>query len=243
MNKKLNIMKAKPPVTDDEIKSYMNFNEVMLKHNQQLKHALTLKRAFVIVSSACLLVAGTWLIIHEPSSTEISDKLPSPWKATLTDSIDSVQKVKETPSDKPSEQSKTENNKSLTTASKKKLTAIETITDSVSAIVQKNDYHEAEPLDGYPHLYEYFNKELRYPKQAIKDSIQGTVSVSFIINTTGKPGDIVIQNSLGAMFDEETIRLITYMPAWKPAQLNGKSVPAKISMPLTFSIIKTTVKN
>jgi TonB family protein len=119
-----------------------------------------------------------------------------------------------------------------TTSDKPKEIKTETKPGPVAADV----YTEAEPLSGYPDLYAYFQKELKYPVEALKDSIEGIVSVSFVINRNGKPEQIKILHSLGAAFDSEAIRVISAMPEWKPASLNGKPMPARISMPLTFQV-------
>ena len=66
-----------------------------------------------------------------------------------------------------------------------------------------DNYLEAEPLNGYPALYAYFDSELKYPEVALRDSIQGTESVSFIINK-GEAETITILHSTGSPFDEES---------------------------------------
>jgi TonB family protein len=95
-------------------------------------------------------------------------------------------------------------------------------------------YIGAEPVEGFPALYAYFDRELKYPLQALSDSIQGVETVAFLIDKSGKPGKIEIQQSLGEVFDWEVIRLLQNMPPWKPATLNGKPVVSKISVPFTF---------
>ena len=82
---------------------------------------------------------------------------------------------------------------------------------------------------------------LEYPSDGLNDSIQGVQTISFVINTAGKPEQIQVVNSLGEPFDRESRRLIENMPAWKPATLNGKPVESKISIPITFQIQK--IKN
>ena len=99
-------------------------------------------------------------------------------------------------------------------------------------------YIAAEPVLGYPHLYEYFNRELRYPEPALRDSLEGILALSFVINREGNPIKIRIENSPGPLFDEEARRLILNMPAWKPATVNGKPVAVRISLPITFQIKK-----
>jgi TonB family protein len=105
-----------------------------------------------------------------------------------------------------------------------------------------NVYIQAEPIDGYPHLYAWFEKSLVYPNEAIKDSIQGVVTVVFSIDEKGRAQNIHIDNSLGKAFDDEVYRLMTNMPLWKPASYNGHYVRGKISLPLTFEIKKLNSK-
>ena len=95
---------------------------------------------------------------------------------------------------------------------------------------------EAEPLSGFPKFYEYLNNEIVYPVEIAKDSIQGVESVSFVIDEEGNLGAVAVLHSLGKPFDDEALRLLRHMPAWKPASLNGKPVASRISLPLTFTI-------
>jgi TonB family protein len=99
-------------------------------------------------------------------------------------------------------------------------------------------YISAEPIEGFPALYAYFDRELKYPAEALSDSIQGVESVAFIIDKSGNPGKIEIQQSLGEAFDREVIRLLQNMPPWKPATLDGQPVMSKQSVPFTFRITR-----
>jgi TonB family protein len=101
-------------------------------------------------------------------------------------------------------------------------------------------YIGAEPVEGFPALYAYFDRELKYPLQALSDSIQGVETVAFLIDKSGKPVKIEIQQSLGEVFDWEVIRLLQNMPPWKPATLNGEPVMSKQSVPFTFKITRKT---
>lgn len=102
----------------------------------------------------------------------------------------------------------------------------------------ESDYVQAEPVNGYQDLYSYFNSNIVYPPEALKDSVQGVQTISFIIGVDGKPRDLQILQSLGEPFEKECRRLIDNMPTWKPATLNGKPVASKVSLPLTFQIQK-----
>jgi len=125
---------------------------------------------------------------------------------------------------------------------KKPIKRIQSLKDPVikdaplKTLAPATSYVEAEPIPGFPKLYEYLNTKIIYPLQMVKDSIQGVESVSFVIDEKGNLGQIAILNSLGPLFDEETVRLLNQMPAWKPASLNGKPVGSRISLPLIFTV-------
>ena len=97
-------------------------------------------------------------------------------------------------------------------------------------------YVQAEPVQGYALLYAYFNDHLVYPPSAVKDSVQGVETISFVVNAEGKAEKVEVKQSLGEAFDKEARRLVAGMPAWKPATLNGRPVPSSIALPITFQI-------
>lgn len=77
---------------------------------------------------------------------------------------------------------------------------------------------------------------LKYPKSAQKENIQGTVISEFRVGTDGKIDRIKIRRSIGYGTDEEVIRILNKMPAWIPAQSNGKPVAALHTLPFTFRL-------
>jgi TonB family protein len=236
MKNKLQIMKNRPYVTDEEIRGYMNFDSVVNQHKAQKKSQQNrFRNATIFLGIASIAVLVYVSMPDEPASTNTDDqsselvvsndmaqvpKKPSPYVSEGRQDDMPAGNINKTVEAKPTEKKKENVQKT-----KPELSATEI------------QYQEAEPTEGYPHLYEYFATELRYPSEVLKDSIQGIVSVSFLIDQQGKPVQIKILNSLGPAFDKEAVRLIENMPAWKPATLNGKPVSAKISLPFTFQIV------
>lgn len=100
----------------------------------------------------------------------------------------------------------------------------------------RDSYLQAQPRQGYDHLYSYFNENLAYPAHALKDSVEGISTVSFTIDENGQVSRITVTQSLGAEFDKEAVRLIREMPAWQPATFNGRPVASQLSVPLTFQL-------
>ena len=85
-------------------------------------------------------------------------------------------------------------------------------------------------------LKEYLKKNVKYPKKALGTQIEGSVSVSFIINVNGKLSNIEITKSLGVEFDQETYRLIKEMPSWIPGYKEGEVQSYEYVLTFAFKI-------
>ena len=84
-----------------------------------------------------------------------------------------------------------------------------------------------------------FNRNLRYPEACRDSNIQGTVLVSFFVETDGSLTNIVIHSSPcpNGCFNEEVIRFIESMPKWIPARTHrGEVVRARFMYPLRFTL-------
>lgn len=94
----------------------------------------------------------------------------------------------------------------------------------------------AEFKGGIPGLMKYLAKTMNYPEDAKKRNIEGKVWVTFIVNRKGKAEQIVIVKSACECFNEEVIRVMKNMPAWKPGKRNKKPVRMKFTLPVNFSL-------
>ncbi len=81
----------------------------------------------------------------------------------------------------------------------------------------------------------YIANNLKFPEAAREREIQGTVRLSFVVETNGSVSNIVIVNSVGGGCDNEAIRLIQET-VWVPAEKNGKYVRSHNMQDITFSI-------
>jgi TonB family protein len=237
MKNKLQIMKNRPSATDEEIRSYMNFDSVLSQHKARKKTGQT----WIRNTSLLLGIAGIAILTYvywPDATTATTSNTPTMESPLVSDSVQSHTEPVPAEADERNAEREVIANESIKskTAAKPQEKVQPVQEESVAPAFQ---YLEAEPAEGYPNLYDYFAKELRYPAEALKDSVQGIVSVSFLIDQKGKPVQIKILNSLGPAFDKEAQRLIENMPVWKPATLNGKPVAAKISLPFTFQIVKS----
>ena len=81
---------------------------------------------------------------------------------------------------------------------------------------QKAEPSEPQPKKGFNKFKRYLKKEMRYPDAARENGVEGTLSLSFYINASGRPENITVLNSLGYGLDEEAIRLLENGPDWEP---------------------------
>jgi TonB family protein len=239
MKHKIKIMKKTQQPSDEEIQSYMNFDRLL----ENRKIAVSSSRAVTVLKWVvpALIIMGTisWILLSD------NVKHPAP-TSMLPEQDSTTTNSKKTPTlATPDTATLGKQNENVTTRS-----AIQNRPSTPRAISEKasddnraaeakgSAYTQAEPLHGYAELYNYFNSSLIYPPEALGDSIQGIQTISFVINMEGRPEKIEVVESLGDPFEKESRRLIENMPEWKPATLNGKPVPSKITIPLTFQIKK-----
>jgi len=245
MNKgNIKIMSKAPEVSDEEIRQMMNFTDLIEKQKAvALQKAKWNRKVKTTTIAGSALIVLTLIYVYWPAATSI----PTPVKSKII-ALDSLSKGANSnlPSrKKPEEITEVENKKKATSIKRKEAEEKQSATIQnagpdnstikTTPLPQPVQYTEAEPTEGFPHLYDYFNRQLTYPPAALKDSIQGIVTISFIINKQGKAENFQIINSLGAAFDQEALRVMKDMPTWKPATVNNKPIASKISLPLTFN--------
>lgn len=89
-------------------------------------------------------------------------------------------------------------------------------------------------------LMEFINKNIIYPKKAVRNKIQGTVYVKFLINENGEAVNFEIMNKtkLGYGLEEAAIEVLKKMPKWSPGYQNNKPVNVSLIIPITFKVKK-----
>ena len=90
---------------------------------------------------------------------------------------------------------------------------------------------------------EFLANNVKYPAAAQEMGIQGKVVTSFVVNTDGTIVDVKIVRSVSPELDQETLRVISLMPKWKPGTQKGKPVRVKYTLPLNFRLSDDDLKN
>ena len=82
----------------------------------------------------------------------------------------------------------------------------------------------------------YIKSHLMYPTEARQRSIEGTVYVSYSIETNGKVKDVRVMQSSSVLLDQAAIDVVSYSPKWKPGRYKGKPVQIKNISKVVFSL-------
>jgi TonB family protein len=250
MKNKIKIMNTKPEISENEIRSYMDFDKVLQQNAKTIRKNPRVVRNFMIIGACSGIIFSAWFFTQhrydEPVVKTNESKSVTTFHpyASQQDSILSDNKQTETAAEV---QQLEQLNSSRLSGSQERNTLVQKKPAKKSSepkeeLMLSPVYTQAIPVKGYPALYEYFFGQLHYPEEALADSVQGVVTVVFTINTAGRPEKITIEQSLGEAFDREAIRLIENMPDWNPATYNGNPVLSKISLPITFNVKRLTPK-
>lgn len=77
---------------------------------------------------------------------------------------------------------------------------------------------------------------MRYPKAARDNNVQGRVIVTFVVEKDGSLSNMKVVRGIGSGCDEEAVRVLSISPAWKPGIQNGKLVKVQYSVPISFTL-------
>jgi TonB family protein len=82
----------------------------------------------------------------------------------------------------------------------------------------------------------YMISSIKYPEDAKKKGVQGTVYVTFVVETDGSISTVKVLRGIGTGCDEEAVRVIREMPQWIPGKQSGKTVRVQFNMPIKFAL-------
>lgn len=80
----------------------------------------------------------------------------------------------------------------------------------------------------------YLSENLQYPEIAREANIQGTVHLSFVVETDGRITEVEILRGIGGGCDEEAVRVVENMPRWIPGKQRNVPVRVRFNFPVKF---------
>jgi len=118
----------------------------------------------------------------------------------------------------------------------------EVIIKDVPVVVEKADEifdvveNQPTPPGGFEGWNKYLSNNLKYPTQARRMGIEGTVYVAFVVNTDGSIQDVQVLRGIGGGCDEEAMRVVSAAPKWEPGKQRGKPVRVRMRLPIRFKL-------
>ena len=111
---------------------------------------------------------------------------------------------------------------------------------SVNASAQDEPMRNPEIAPEFPGgtvaLLSLIQQNIKYPEEAKEQEIQGRVIVQFTIEKDGSVTDVKVVKSVHPLVDEQVVRAVSAMPAWKPGMHEGKPVRVSYSVPFRFRL-------
>lgn len=115
--------------------------------------------------------------------------------------------------------------------------------DNAAKVEKDKDgvYSRAEKMPEYPGgekaLSTFVENNITYPDNAVDQNMEGTVTVSFVVDEKGKVvNPVATGNTIGSGLEDEAVKVVKQMPDWKPGMVKGKPVKTRLSLPVTFKL-------
>ena len=110
----------------------------------------------------------------------------------------------------------------------------ETETENDTTAGVPDDFQPPMFPGGEEALILFLKVNVKYPKSAAKRNVQGRVVMQFVVDKTGKVGEIKVAKSVDKALDAEAIRVCKLLPDFYPAMQNGEPVSVWFTLPITF---------
>lgn len=108
-------------------------------------------------------------------------------------------------------------------------------------VVSQNNqkvYEHPEVMPEYPGgmsaMVEFLSKNVKYPKDAAKQKVEGRVLVWFVVETDGSLTDVKVAKKVFPSLDAEAVRMVKTMPKWTPGKHNDQPVRVRFALPIVF---------
>ena len=101
-------------------------------------------------------------------------------------------------------------------------------------------FHSVEQMPQFPGgeaaLMKYLQSHINYPPMAVENGVQGRVVVQFVVDKTGKVGEVVVVRNVDKDLDKEAVRVCKSLPKFTPGRQNGQAVAVWYTLPVTFKL-------
>ncbi len=92
-------------------------------------------------------------------------------------------------------------------------------------------------------MLDFIYQNIKYPKEAKENGIEGMVVIKFIIEKDGSITNADIIRGIGGGCDQEALRVVESMPNWAPGKQRGRLVRVQFNLPIRFKLDNKPAKN
>ena len=85
-------------------------------------------------------------------------------------------------------------------------------------------------------LMKFLQSHINYPPMASENGVQGRVVVQFVVDKTGRVGEVTIARSVDKDLDKEAVRVCKSLPKFTPGRQNGQPGSVWYTLPVTFKL-------
>jgi TonB family protein len=89
---------------------------------------------------------------------------------------------------------------------------------------------------GHKEMFKYLSSNIKYPKVARENGIEGTVYLGFVVNEDGSLSNITVKRGVSGGCSEEAVRVVQNMPKWNPGKQQGRIVKVNYTLPIKFRL-------
>jgi periplasmic protein TonB len=98
----------------------------------------------------------------------------------------------------------------------------------------------ATPVGGGEAYGRYLDDHLNYPTRALEKRVQGTDSVSFVVEKNGTISNVTLVKGFDPDCDAEALRVVKAGPKWKPGKHRGQVARQRVTLPIVFALAPAT---
>ena len=82
----------------------------------------------------------------------------------------------------------------------------------------------------------FISQKLTYPSKAVREKIQGTIMLHFIVDKEGALSEI---QAIGGpdILKDAALKAVSQSPRWKPAMQDGRKVKSYKKQPIVFKLL------
>lgn len=90
--------------------------------------------------------------------------------------------------------------------------------------------------NGEKGIKELIYNNLKYPEEAVKNKIEGVVTIRYVVQTDGTVDEIEVVKSVDPLLDKEAVRVIGLMEKWKPSIQREEPVKTAYNQDIRFEL-------